>query len=150
MREMRDVPEAFVALQERLAKSAEGAPKADELFEIFAILFTEDEAWVGSKMPMRPCSFKAIVKATGMAPERLGPILSSMTSKGLVVDLERGSVTRYVLAPPVIGFLEYTFMKRNEHLPMKRLAELADTYLTEYLLPQELEAVKTPRTRVVP
>ena len=41
---MDKVPEVYVALQERLAKNGEGAPKADELFEILSILFTEEEA----------------------------------------------------------------------------------------------------------
>jgi Na+-translocating ferredoxin:NAD+ oxidoreductase RNF subunit RnfB len=146
---MDNVPEAYVALQERLAKSGEGAPKADELFEIFGILFTDEEALVGSKMPMLPATFDDLVKATGMDSDRLADILGSMTDKGLVIDVEREGATRYMLAPPVVGFLEFTFMKRNEHLPMKRLAELSEAYLTNHL-GNELAGADTERVRVVP
>jgi Pyruvate/2-oxoacid:ferredoxin oxidoreductase delta subunit len=146
---MDKVPEVYVALQERLAKSGEGAPKADELFEILSILFTEEEALVASKMPMLPTTFDDLVKATGMDSGRLTDVLGSMTDKGLVIDIERKSATLYTLAPPVIGFLEFTFMKRNEHLPMKRLAELSETYLTNYL-GNEIAGADTERVRVVP
>ncbi len=150
MADRNEVPQAYLSLQERLAKWPEGAPDADELFEIFQILFTEEEALVGSKMPMRPTDFEGIVEATGIERDRLAEVLASMADKGLVVDVESKGRMRYVLAPPVIGFLEYTFMKRNEHLPMKRLAELSDVYLTRHLLPKELAQAVTPRARVLP
>jgi len=86
---MDNVPEVYVALQERLAKSGEGAPKADELFEILSILFTEEEALVASKMPMLPATFDALVKATGMDSGRLKDLIDSMADKGLVIDIDR-------------------------------------------------------------
>jgi len=144
------VTEAYLSLQERLNKGAEGAPVADELFEIFQILFTEEEALVGSKMPLLPSDFNAIAEATGMESEKLGAVLESMTDKGLVIDVPREGGTWYALAPPVMGFLEYTFMKRNEHLPMKRLAELVESYLSKHLLPEEAMLAQTQRARVVP
>ena len=150
MGEPTNVPEAYQKLHARLAKNAEGAPAAAELFEIFQILFTEEEARVGSQMPMLPSEFEEVQSAIGMDPEALRGILGAMADKGLVVDTDIRGKTVYMLAPPVIGFLEYTFMKRREDLPMKRLAELAHTYLHEHLLPVELEKVKTPRTRAVP
>jgi NAD-dependent dihydropyrimidine dehydrogenase PreA subunit/DNA-binding transcriptional ArsR family regulator len=146
---MDNVPEAYVALQERLAKSGEGAPKADELFEILSILFTEEEALVASKMPMLPATFDDLAEATGMDSDRLADIIDSMTDKGLVIDVERKGNKRYTLAPPVIGFLEFTFMKRNEHLPMKRLAELSEAYITNHL-GNEVAGADTERVRVVP
>ena len=150
MSERKSIPQAYEGLQERLDKGPEGAPKADELFEILRILFTEEEAFVGSRMPMLPAGVEAIAQKTGMEPEPLSRVLASMADKGLLVDLVGRKKTKYVLAPPVIGFLEYAFMKRNEHLPMKRLAELAETYLKDHLLPKELAAAQTQRTRTLP
>jgi len=144
------VPEAYVALQERLAKAAEGAPPADELFEILQIIFTEEEARLGAVMPMLPTDAAGVAKAAGKPFEAIRDTLAAMADKGLVVDVATRGGTLYMLAPPVIGFLEYTFMKRAEGLPMKLLAELAEKYLVEHLLPHELALAKTARTRVVP
>ena len=146
----KEVPEAYLKLHERMAKSAEGAPAADELFEIFRILFTEEEALVGSRMPMMPTNFEGVATATEVDPDRLRQLLASMGDKGLIMDAEMKGEMVYMLSPPIVGFLEYTFMKRNEELPMKRLAELAETYLNDYLAPQELSLAQTPRARVVP
>ena len=44
------VAQSYLDLQERLAKNPVGAPAAAELFEIFRILFTEEEARVASRM----------------------------------------------------------------------------------------------------
>jgi len=149
MADAKTVAQPYLDLQERLAKNPVGAPPADELFEIFQILFTEEEALVASRMPMRPAPFDDVLTATGMDRDRLTALLDSMADKGLVIDIESRGEMRYILAPPVIGFMEYTFMKRNEHLPMKRLAELANSYISNHLS-QEVAGSQTERTRVVP
>ena len=149
MADAKTVAQSYLDLQERLAKNPVGAPPADELFEIFQILFTEEEALVASRMPMRPATFDDVLSATGMDRDRLTALLDSMADKGLVIDVESRSEMRYILAPPVIGFMEYTFMKRNEHLPMKRLAELANSYISNHLS-QEVAGSQTERTRVIP
>lgn len=150
MSETKSVPEVFLSLQERLDKGPDGAPAADELFEILQILFTEEEAFVGSRMPLLPGDARSVAAKAGISEEETSRILTSMADKGLVIDLTASDKTRYVLAPPVIGFLEYTFMRRNEHLPLKHLAELAETYLTHHLLPKELANSRTQRTRTLP
>ena len=57
--------------------------------------------------------------------------LDRMARKGLVLDFETGGKRFYMLAPTVIGFFEFTFMRLHEELPNKRLAELLSNYMFE-------------------
>jgi len=54
-----------------------------------------------------------------------------MANKGLVMDLPYGGERCYLLMPRLIGFMEFTFMRRRADLPMERLARLLSDYLRE-------------------
>jgi ferredoxin len=58
-----------------------------------------------------------------------------MANKGLVMDLPYGGTTYYLLVPGLIGFMEFTFMRRNpiltEQVPLAELATLMTEYLRE-------------------
>ncbi|RMD82768.1 MAG: 4Fe-4S dicluster domain-containing protein [Candidatus Dadabacteria bacterium] len=64
-------------------------------------------------------------------PERLEEKLDRMARKGLVLDFESHGKRYYMLAPTVIGFFEFTFMRLHEDLPNRRLAELLSKYMFE-------------------
>lgn len=49
--------------------------------------------------------------------------------KGLVLELPLQDGTYYMLAPMMIGFFEFTFMRVREEIDMKELAELFTLYL---------------------
>lgn len=78
---------------------------------ILKLLYTETEAAVGSKFPLKPRPLAEIVEMTGMGEQELAPILENMAGKGLVVDIPRKGTTYYMLSPMVIGFFEYTLMR---------------------------------------
>jgi ferredoxin len=52
-----------------------------------------------------------------------------MALRGLVVDLEHDGERLMMLAPVVIGFFEYTFMRVRPDAPMEQLAKLFDDYM---------------------
>ncbi|OPX85481.1 MAG: Ferredoxin [Pelotomaculum sp. PtaB.Bin104] len=120
--------EVYRALAERLNKNPVGAPINSTLMEILHRLYTESEALVGSKFPMLPMTLEMISGITGIRENELVKILDSMASKGLVVDLPRRDGTYYTLAPMVVGFFEFTFMRTGDGLNMKELAEFFDKY----------------------
>lgn len=135
--------EVYRALAERLNRNPVGAPVNPTLMEILYRLYTETEAMVGSKFPLLPVPLEQLVDATGMKREELEPILDHMANKGLVIDIPRRDSTYYMLAPMVIGFFEYTFMRVREDLDMKELAELFEQYFLSPGIRQELGGGET-------
>jgi len=120
--------EILKQLQKRLHQSPVGLPEHTSVYEILAILFSEKEAEVGSKFPFGTVTIEELQKVIGMKKEELEPVLNGMIKKGLVITVKKDGQTRYLLSPGMTGFFEFTFMRANESLPMRRLAELMHTY----------------------
>jgi len=98
---------------------------------ILEILFTPEEAALAAQMPVRPATLEAVAKRVGMTPEELEPRLEPLCDKGLVMDLvhPKTGERRYLLAPPVIGFFEFSFMRAHEDFPREELAKAMDAYM---------------------
>lgn len=120
--------EIYHALAERLSKAPEGAPINEDLMAILHRLYTESEALVGSQFSLIPMSLTKISSVTGIEERELKIILDGMSDKGLVLDIPRKDSFYYMLAPVLVGFFEYTFMRTRDQVNMKELAELFDTY----------------------
>ena len=54
-----------------------------------------------------------------------------MAQRGLVFDAEHKGQRYVVLAPVVLGFFEFTFMRTRDNLPMAELAKLFDQYMMQ-------------------
>lgn len=135
--------EILKQLQKRLHQNPVGLPEHASLYEILAILFTEKEAEVGSKFPFGTVTLEDIQRETGMGKEELEPILNGMLKKGLVITVKKDGQIRYLLSPGMTGFFEFTFMRTNESLPMKRLAELMRMYRNT---PEFIQEIASPGT----
>jgi Pyruvate/2-oxoacid:ferredoxin oxidoreductase delta subunit len=122
------IQKPYLALQERLHKNPIGAPATEELFEILRLRFTKEEAEIGARMPLTPAPLELLSKRIGQAPDRLHDKLERMAEKGLVLDFEAHGKRFYMLAPTVIGFFEFTFMRLHKDLPNKKLADLLSAY----------------------
>ncbi len=98
--------------------------------EILEILYTPQEAALAARLPVRPAGLETIGKRLGIAPQALKPRLDAMADKGLVMDLVQASTgkTRYLLAPPVVGFFEFSMMRAHDMIPKKRMAQALDAY----------------------
>lgn len=120
--------EVYHLLAERLNKNPIGAPMNELLMKILHRLYTESEALVGSKFPLLPMKFDQVAGFIDINKEELQDILEGMATKGLVIDFPRKDGVYYALAPMVVGFFEYTFMRVREDLDMKELAELFSQY----------------------
>ncbi|MCL2336014.1 MAG: 4Fe-4S dicluster domain-containing protein [Firmicutes bacterium] len=120
--------EVYRALAERLHKNPVGAPLNETLLEILHRLYSAAEAEVGGKFPMLPMPLSKISAITGIGENELQGILESMCQKGLVLDLPRRDGVLFMLAPMVVGFFEYTFMRVGENQDMRELAGLFNRY----------------------
>jgi Pyruvate/2-oxoacid:ferredoxin oxidoreductase delta subunit len=98
--------------------------------EILEILYTAEEASIASRMPLRPAGLEMLSGRLGIGAEELERRLDAMADKGLVLDivLPGGKDRKYVLAPPVIGFFEFSMMRSWDPVSKKRMAEALEAY----------------------
>jgi ferredoxin len=109
-----------------------GAPESPELDKILHLLFTPEEAALARRIPTIPTPLSKLANKLKLPEEELDGKLTEMARKGVVIDLTRDDGRRYYsLAPVVIGFFEFTFMRARDDMPMKELAQLFHTYLFE-------------------
>ncbi|MBF8259700.1 MAG: hypothetical protein HW377_2074 [Actinobacteria bacterium] len=99
------------------------------LYEILKRLFSEKEAFIASKMPVRFVDLAGISKRTRIKEAELLPMLDTMAGKGLVLDFTRKGKTLYILSPTLFGFFEFAFMRVRDDIPQKELAR----YMVEYV-----------------
>ncbi|MBN1945524.1 MAG: 4Fe-4S binding protein [Bradymonadales bacterium] len=116
-------------LQRHLDTSLTGAPESPTFLRILKILFKPEEAELATRLPFSPRSLHSLSQRLALPERELADRISEMAQRGLVVDLELKGRRYVMLAPVVIGFFEYTFMRAREDLPMKELAELFETYM---------------------
>ncbi|HBV87598.1 MAG TPA: (Fe-S)-binding protein [Desulfosporosinus sp.] len=135
--------EVYLALAQRLDKNPVGAPLNPTLMQILHIIYSQTQAFIGSKFPLEITSLNQLSTLTGLNPIELREHLNSMANKGLVIDFTRNGVSYYMLSPLVIGFFEYTFMRVNETLPMYELAQLFHAYHNEPGVVQEFYGSNT-------
>ena len=100
--------------------------------EILEILFSPEDARLAARLPLLPSPVEALTRRTGMDAESLRTRLDAMADRGLVLDLhdERTGMTTYMLAPPVVGFFEFSMMRLADGLPKARLARAYEAYMT--------------------
>jgi len=126
---------SLVPLIDRLNRYPIGLVDSAKLREILALLFTEREAFVASRFPLHEATAAELSGLTGLALPDLRPLLESMANKGLIMDLPYGAQTFYLLVPGLIGFMEFTFMRRRptltKEVPLADLARLMSEYLHE-------------------
>lgn len=122
---------AYRLLQERLDENVTGAPDSPAFRKVLKLLFTPDEADLARQIPTRPVRLETLAKRVGMPAAELEPRLETMARKGLVFDMEVKGVRRFSLAPVVIGFFEFTFMRVRDDIPAAELARLFEDYFYE-------------------
>jgi Fe-S-cluster-containing hydrogenase component 2 len=98
--------------------------------EILEILFSPEEAELAARLPLRPMSLDRLAGRLGIPAAELAPRLDALCDKGVVMDLLHPGTGRasYLLAPPVVGFFEYSLMRARDAIPKKRMAEALHAY----------------------
>lgn len=147
MGHMGNKNELLTGLRERLDQNPIGLPEDINIYEILSILFTDDEATLASKFPLKPSSFEDLKEISLLSSQKLKSIIASMLSKGLLLESKKHGSPRYMLSMALVGFFEFTFMKTNNSLPMKHLAELIHEYRLGTKFTKELFNPNTPRAR---
>ncbi|MHB9093078.1 MAG: 4Fe-4S dicluster domain-containing protein [Eubacteriales bacterium] len=117
-------------LQHRLDRNVIGAPDSPVFISILKLLFSPEEAELARKIPTALTTLEVLSGKLGIPPNELGDKMTELAHRGLVIDFEYSGVRYFSLAPVVIGFFEFTFMRTREDMPMKELAHLFEEYMT--------------------
>ena len=115
-------------LQQRLDRMPTGAPDTPAFRRILRLLFTPEEAELAAHLPSI-VAVERLAGDLGRDRDELDGVLTSMAQRGLVLDLEHRGQRWVALAPVVIGFFEFTFMRVHQDAPIEELAALFDRYL---------------------
>jgi Na+-translocating ferredoxin:NAD+ oxidoreductase RNF subunit RnfB len=116
-------------LQQRLDQNITGAPSSPVFIQILKLLFSPGEAAIARQIPLRPTSVSTLSQKTGIPEAELQEKILLMAEKGLVFDFEYQGQSHVVLAPVVIGFFEFVYMRTRDNLEMGELAQLFDVYM---------------------
>lgn len=136
-------------LRQRLDRHPTGLPRHASVERILALLFTEEEAKLATVFPVTTVLLEELVVKTGLREVELLPLLDSMASKGLVLEIERDNRTHYWLSAAFPGFFEYTFMRVHEGFPYHEMAKLMDEYFEQSDFAKEIAGLKTQRSRTL-
>ncbi|HEY5556132.1 4Fe-4S dicluster domain-containing protein [Acetobacterium sp.] len=120
---------AYKSLEERLNRFPQGAPASDTLYKILAILFSEKEAVLVAQLPIKPFTARKAAAIWRMPEPEARKILGDLASRCILMDMESSKETRYLLPPPMAGFLEFSMMRTRNDIDQKLLAELFYQYM---------------------
>ncbi|MFW5794962.1 MAG: 4Fe-4S dicluster domain-containing protein [Bacillota bacterium] len=120
---------AYKNLEERLNQFPQGAPPSKTLYKILSILFSEKEAEIVAKLPIRPFTVKTAAKILKLNKVKTENILDELASRAILLDTQQNGEKRYVLPPPMAGFFEFSMMRTRQDIDQQLLAELYYQYL---------------------
>ena len=121
--------DAYKKLEERTNWFTQGGPAAETLYKILQVLYTEKEAkWV-ALLPVRPFTLKKAAKIWGTSEAKAEKFLDHLCDKALLVDSFYKGERRFVMPPPMAGFIEFALMRTRGDIDQKYLAELYYQYM---------------------
>lgn len=120
---------SYSKLVERLNRSPQGAPPSETLYKILKILFSKKDAQRVALLPIKP--FNASKAAGIWKTDLLSAIkiLDELAGKAILVDMEINGEIKYVLPPPMAGFIEFSLMRTRNDIDQKLLSELYFKYI---------------------
>jgi Na+-translocating ferredoxin:NAD+ oxidoreductase RNF subunit RnfB len=115
----------YTSLVERLNRFPQGAPPSETLFKILSILFSEKEAGLVARLPIKP--FRAAQAASAWQMDEIAArkVLETLAGRAILVDVDGW----YTLPPPMAGFFEFSMMRLRGDVDQKVLGELFYQYM---------------------
>lgn len=123
------VKSGYVQMVERLNRFPQGAPPSEVLYQILALLVSEQEAAVVALLPIRPFTAREAAQRLKVNPADAQKTLETLASRALLVDFEQLGEQMYVLPPPMAGFFEFALMRVRGDLNQQLYSELLYQYL---------------------
>ncbi|TGU70908.1 4Fe-4S dicluster domain-containing protein [Geomonas terrae] len=121
--------DGYHRLMRRVNLFPQGAPDSELLHRIFSILCSEEEAFLMSRLPLRPFTAAKAGRILGLSTEAARTRLERLAARSLLLDIQREDRTVYFLPPPMAGFFEFSLMRLRPELDQKGLAGLFFNYI---------------------
>ncbi|MDD4649351.1 MAG: 4Fe-4S binding protein [Desulfoplanes sp.] len=122
----------YDSLVDRINRFPQGAPPSPLLYKILHILFSEQDAALVAKLPIKPFHTDQAAKIWDMPPAQAQNILDQLSGRALLVDIEEpDGRSVYVLPPPMAGFFEFSMMRTRGDIDQHLLAQLFYEYCNE-------------------
>ncbi len=120
----------YSSLVERLNRFPQGAPPAEVLYKILALLFSEKEARLVALLPIKPFTAEQAARSWRVTVDEARRVLDELAGRAILLDIEdpEGRQT-YFLPPPMAGFFEFSMMRIRSDVDQKLLGELYYQYL---------------------
>lgn len=116
--------DAYKNLEERINWFTQGAPASETFYKILQVLYEEREAkWV-AMLPVRPFTIARAAKIWGTSEAHAEKVLDHLCEKALLVDSEYKGVRRFVMPPPMAGFIEFALMRTRGDIDQKYLSDM--------------------------
>ena len=126
----RTVRSEYQRLTERLNRFPQGAPPSDLLHAILKMLFSEREAGLVARLPVRPFTATRAAQVWKLPLAETIGILEELASRAILLDIQHPDGERvFVLPPPMAGFFEFSMMRIRDDIDQKVLGELFYQYL---------------------
>ncbi|MDJ0663429.1 MAG: 4Fe-4S dicluster domain-containing protein [Acidimicrobiia bacterium] len=124
------VRKGYEQLADRLNRYPQGAPPSDVLYAILEMLFSEREAGLVARLPIRPFTARRAARSWKMPLAETTRILEELAGRAILVDMQNSKgETLYVLPPPMAGFFEFSMMRLRDDVDQKVLGELFYEYM---------------------
>ena len=121
---------AYADLTDRLNLYPQGAAPSPSLYPILQLLFSEVEAALVARLPIKPFTAAQAARIWKKPEAAARKTLEELAGRGVLVDAPaQGKATVYFLPPPMAGFFEFSMMRLRGDIDQKRLAELYFQYL---------------------
>ena len=114
----------YERLVERLNRFPQGAPPSDLLYAILKLLFSEQEAELVSRLPIKPFTVQTASRAWKRSIPEAQKVLDELSSRAILVDIEQNGQSVYCLPPPMAGFFEFSMMRLHTWARSERCAEM--------------------------
>ena len=121
---------AYKDLQLQIDKTHTGYPESELSLSVLRLIFSPEEAELVSRMPLQLRTARFIARRVGRDEAEVTRMLERMADKGLILDVHNPAKDRmyYCVAPPVVGFMEFTLMRRRQDVDQQKLSELFDRF----------------------
>ncbi len=137
MGHMSQLKQEYRALMDRLDHHVVAMPRPEDQRalegwrELLEVMYTPEEAELASRMPMVPTSLPRLARRYDVPEEELKQKLEPLCDKGLIMDLvsPKTGEAKYLLAPPVVGFFEFSMMRAHDMFDKLAVAKAMDAYM---------------------
>ncbi|NBJ80905.1 4Fe-4S dicluster domain-containing protein [bacterium 1XD42-94] len=80
-------------------------------------------------LPVRPFTIKRAARIWNTTEAKAEKVLDQLCEKALLVDSEHNGVRKFVIPPPMAGFIEFALMRTRGDIDQKYLSELYYQYM---------------------